>query len=450
MILSILYFFLFAWILLFAVSRFFLSCPAMLFHMLHKRNYDKGYKALYTGLMSIAAHNIPLARKMHSYVSQQHTFHNEYLVYLLEVQIALAERQYNIAHEKLEMMLQIPATREFAVYSLYFESCRIGDLNSAQRYATKALDISPDAPWVTEAVVQQYVLAKEWSRAITFLNQKKKNAKEWNRNRAILLIARSLENADKGDMIASYHDAIESLKLCDNSIMASICAAKSLISQNKKRKAEVILEKIWKVNPHPEIANIYTHLLSENTVGKLKRALRLEEINKESVESLVIVSKIALEMGSIDQAHAKAMLAMKIAPRKEIFLLLAQIEQANSHNTDKILYWTQSALHAMPDPLWISDDGYLSSVWLPLSPISKTLCYFEWKIPTKSPEYISSENINFSLEMAYPADDLQSMLNNGKKNHLPSIKKVSSFEDSTIHPLDPHIRQPDDPGIKEQ
>ncbi|WP_244668461.1 heme biosynthesis HemY N-terminal domain-containing protein [Candidatus Liberibacter africanus] len=136
-VLLIAYLFLLALMVIFSVSRFFLSFPSILVQMFRKRTYDKECQTLCTSIISIAAQNIPLARKMFSQISQGHISHNKSLVNMLEVQINLADKQYNVAREKLEMMLHISSTREFAIYTLYLESRRIGDLKSAQRYAKK-------------------------------------------------------------------------------------------------------------------------------------------------------------------------------------------------------------------------------------------------------------------------------------------------------------------------
>ncbi|MEG8099121.1 heme biosynthesis protein HemY [Candidatus Liberibacter brunswickensis] len=449
--LSIFYFLIFAFILISNISRFFLSFPSIILNTFQKHNSEKGYKSLYKGLISIAAQNVPLARKMFSYISKHHVFNKEPLAHMLEVQVALADKQYNVVHEKLGMMLNIPLTKEFAIYHLYLESFRRSDFKSAKHYAEQALKMYSDVPWAIEAIVQYYAIEKNWSKAINCLDEHKKikNNKTYDKNKAILLIASSLDNAKKGNIIDSYNDAIESLKLCNNSIMGSICAAKSLISQNKKSKAEVILEKIWKINPHPEIADIYTKILSKNPTEKLDKALKLEKINNKSIESMLIVSKTSLEAGNIDLARTKAMLAMQANPRKEVFLLIAQIEQESSNNLNKIFYWTQKALlNAIPDPLWISDDGYLSSTWLPISPLSKALCYFEWKIPTKSPEYIHYKDTISSIKLNNNMFNIQILSENDPKNYPFSSDKSPYFKDDNKIILDPHIRQLDDPGVK--
>ncbi|KJZ81414.1 heme biosynthesis protein HemY [Candidatus Liberibacter solanacearum] len=448
--LSIVYILIFTFMLISKISRFFLSCPSTIAHIFHKRNYAKGYKELSAGLISITAQNIPLARKMFSYLSHRHIFHNESLFHLLEAQIALSEKKHHIAREKFEMMLQIPETREFAIYNLYCESYRIGDLKSAQCYAKKALKISPYISWGIEAMLQYYALEKKWSKAIDFLNKHKKNEniETYNHHQAILLTARSLENAEKGDVVASYNDAVVVLKLCKHSIMASICAAKALILQNKKNKAAVVLEKIWEINPHPEIAYIYTIILSNNATERMNRALKLEAINKKNIESLITVAKISLETGNIQQAQTKAMLAAKANPRKGIFLLLAKIERASSNNLDKILYWTQRALYTEPDPLWISDDGYCSSTWLPLSPKTKRLCRFEWKVPAKIPEYTTNRDLISYEESETPMTHLQETKRNKNIKHpYPSIHQDYHPKNRNILSLDPSIRQPDDPGV---
>ncbi|MBL0849313.1 MAG: heme biosynthesis protein HemY [Candidatus Liberibacter ctenarytainae] len=439
--LSLVYFLLFAFLLL---SKIFFSFTSFLASIFQKHNHAKEFTALSTGLIAIAAQNKVLARKMSAYVSYKFTPQNESLIHLLEAQVALSDKEYLVAHAKFERMLQILPTREFALYGLYNESCRQGDFQSAKRYAERAIDISSKASWCVEAILYDYVSAKEWSKAIVFLNQHKNNIdiEEYNRNKSILLTARSLESLALNNVIAAYNDAIDALKLCNDSIMASISAAKSLILQKKTSKAEVILEKIWRINPHPEIAHIYTTISSNDSKEYLQRAFKLESLNKKSVESLIIIIKTALKNCDIDQARAKAMHAIKITPRKEIYLILAEIEQTYSHNLNQALYWTKKALYAIPDPLWIAEDGFLSETWLPASPISRKICNFSWNNPVKIPEY----NAYQCPKPSKLDNSTNSLIIDA--NNTSHIYKDLNFHNWSSVSFNPPLRQPDDPGIK--
>ncbi|MBY7649974.1 MAG: heme biosynthesis protein HemY [Candidatus Liberibacter europaeus] len=455
MALSLIYVLLLAVILIISVLRFFFSCPSILMKIFHKYSHNKKYSALSTGLIALAAQDIVLARKMSSAVSNKISPDNESLIHLLESQIALADEQHFTAREKFETMLKIPETQELALYGLYHDSCRIGDLKSAKYYAEKAMKISPNLSWCSEAILQYYVSVKEWSNAINFLNHQKNNGciKQYNSKKSILLIARSLENLSVDNASYAYKDAIESLKLCNDSIISSIVAAKALILKNKKGKAEAILEQMWTINPHPDIAHIYTTVLSKNPSERLKRALKLENLNKNNVESLIIVAKAALEEGNANQAHKKAMLAIEQEPRKKIFLILAEIAQTTSDDLESVIYWTQKALYAKPDPIWISEDGYLSEKWLPVSPISNKLCCFFWKIPTNSPEYISYQrSFKSSSNSEDYATDLQLFKQKAIKKPKPKFNNNPidhNGNNASIREINA-LRQPDDPGVKIQ
>ncbi|MBA5724156.1 heme biosynthesis protein HemY [Candidatus Liberibacter sp.] len=445
--LSLFYLLLLIFVLLLKISQSFLSWISFLTNIFQKHNRRNGYSALSTGLIAIAASNKILARKMFYHASRYLNSHNEPLLHLLETQIALADKQNHVAHKKFETMLNIPATQELALHGLYLESCRTNDLKSARRHAEKAMQISPHSYWSIDAVLQDYANNRKWSEAIDFLKRQKKintiDIDPDHRKEVILLQARSLDNLTANDIVSAYQDASAALNICSNSIIASISAARSLIAQKKTNKAEVILEKIWKTDPHPEIAHIYTTLLSKNKMENFKRSEKLESINKDNVESLLAVAKAALEIGDIDTARTKAMLAVQKHPRKGIYLLLSEIERANSQ---QILYWTQKALYAIPDPLWMAEDGFLSEKWLPISPISKTLCHFEWKVPIKITESIAS---------IYPQSPVESensekiILSQKQNNTEKSIPINLDYRMLDIMPLNMPLRQPDDPGVEE-
>ncbi|AHA28129.1 heme biosynthesis protein HemY [Candidatus Liberibacter americanus] len=445
--LSFVYVLLFALTFILAILRFFFDCPHAIVRVFNKHNYNKGYNDLSTGLIALAAKNKVLARKIASNISSKINPTTEPLVLLLESQLAIADHQHLVALEKFEMMLKIPATKEFALYGLYNESCRIGDLKSAKYYAEEAIKKSTNLEWCIDAVLQHYVHEKDWSNAINFLNQQKKSncIKDYNRKKSILLIARSLENLSIDNATSAYNDAMEALKICNDSIVAAISAAKALIIQNKINKAEKVLEQIWKINTHPEIANIYITLSSKNSSDKIKRALKLESINKNNVESLIAVAKTLLKEGNINQARKKAMYAAEKYPRKGIFLLLAEIEKSFPENINSVIYWTEKAINAIPDPIWIAEDGSLSEEWIPVSPVSGKICIFSWNIITKNNEYIYHKHQTSFFRQNIPENNLNLSKQNKK---IPKESKVFiNYHSNNRHQENNLLRQPDDPGV---
>jgi HemY protein len=69
-----------------------------------------------------------------------------------------------------------------------------------------------------------------------------------------------------------------------------------------------------------------------------------------------------------------------MASREAVYLLLADIEEAETGDQGRVRHWMAQALRAHRDPAWVAD-GVVSENWLPLSPVTGRLDAFEWKVP---------------------------------------------------------------------
>lgn len=134
-------------------------------------------------------------------------------------------------------------------------------------------------------------------------------------------------------------------------------------------------------DPHPQIAELYVRARSGDTaIDRLKRAERLESLKPNNIESLFAVAQAALDAKEFAKARAKAEAAARIEPRESIFLLMADIEEAETGDQGRVRYWMAQALRAPRDPAWVAD-GVVSEKWLPVSPVTGRLDAFEWKAP---------------------------------------------------------------------
>jgi HemY protein len=112
----------------------------------------------------------------------------------------------------------------------------------------------------------------------------------------------------------------------------------------------------------------------------LRRAERLESLKPNNTEALLAVAQAALDTKDFKRAREKAEAALRMDPREGIYLLLADIEEAETNDQGRIRHWMGQALRAPRDPAWVAD-GLVSERWLPLSPTSGRLDAFEWKRP---------------------------------------------------------------------
>lgn len=69
-------------------------------------------------------------------------------------------------------------------------------------------------------------------------------------------------------------------------------------------------------------------------------------------------------------------------PRQAGYLLMADIEEAESGDVGKVRQWLSKAVRAQRDPAWVAD-GVVSQNWGPVSPVTGRIDAFEWKVPVE-------------------------------------------------------------------
>ncbi|WP_454852407.1 heme biosynthesis HemY N-terminal domain-containing protein [Rhizobium binxianense] len=348
------------------------------------RKRDRGYQALSTGLIAAGAGNALLARKMAARTRGLIRADQEPLINLLEAQAALIEGRHDEARAKFEAMANDPETRELGLRGLYLEAKRLGANEAARQYAEKAADNAPYLPWAAQATLEYRSQSGRWDDAIRLLEQQKAarviEKVEANRLHAVLLTARAGEKLE-GDPAGARDDALQALKLAADFVPAALIAARVLFREDKLRKAASILEQAWKAGPHPEIGRTYVRARSgDSAYDRLKRAERLEGLRPNNVESLLVLAQAALDAQEYAKARAKAETAARMQPREAAFLLLADIEEAETGDQGRVRHWLAQALKAPRDPAWVAD-GFVSDKWLPVSPVTGRLDAFEWKAP---------------------------------------------------------------------
>lgn len=348
------------------------------------RKRDRGYQALSTGLIAAGAGNPLLARKMAARARGLLRADQEPLILLLDAQAALIEGKYDEARVKFEAMAADPETRELGLRGLYVEARRLGANEAARQYAEQAAETAPYLSWAAEATLEHHAQSGNWQAALDLLDRQKAahvvDKPSANRLKAVLLTAKA-EAVSEKDPAVARDTAIQALKLDKGFVPAALIAAKSYVREDNLRKAASVLEQVWKIEPHPEIAALYVRARGGDTaLDRLKRAERLQSLKPNHVESLLAVAGAALSARDLRKARDKAMAAARLDPREAVFLLLADIEEAETGDESRIRHWLAQALKAPRDPAWVAE-GTVSEHWLPVSPLTGKLGAFHWKVP---------------------------------------------------------------------
>jgi len=348
------------------------------------RRRDRGYQALSTGMIAAGAGDAAKARQMNKQAAKLIRSDQEPLINLLDAQASLLEGDHETARQKFEAMLDDPEMRLLGLRGLYLEAERLGDRAAARHYAGRAAEVAPQLAWASEATLEEKTERGDWDGALKLLDGQKSSRQVdrdvANRRRTVLLTAKAISLLDI-DPATARTAAFEANRLEPHFVPAALVAARALFRQDELRKGTRVLETAWKAAPHPEVADLYIRARPADAAqDRLARAKRLQSLKQNNPESALAVARAALDAGEYGLAREEAESAIRMQPREGAYLLLADIEEAETGDQGRVRQWLSKAVRAPRDPAWVAD-GYVSDRWAPISPMTGRLDAFEWKVP---------------------------------------------------------------------
>ena len=152
-------------------------------------------------------------------------------------------------------------------------------------------------------------------------------------------------------------------------VPAAVTAAQALFKLGDLKRGTKILEAAWKKEPHPEIADAHVHARpgdsTHDRLARAKKACRLaaQPCGKRAGRGPGRLPR----RGEYTEARKSIEAALRQEPREGIFLLLADIEEAETGEQGRVREWLARAVRAPRDPAWVAD-GFVSEKWAPASP----------------------------------------------------------------------------------
>jgi HemY protein len=297
----------------------------------------------------------------------------------------------------------------------------------------------------------------DWAGALALLERNAGTLAKaaYRRQRAVLLTARALVLEDT-DRDSARTFALEAHKLAPDLVPAAALAARLLSEQGEVRKASRIIDKAWRANPHPELAQALAELRSGDSArDRLKRIEALAQKSPGEIEAALALARAALDAQEFGKARA-ALTPYLAAPTRRVALLMAALERAEHSDEGRAREWLARALHAAPDPAWTAD-GHVSDRWLPISPVSGRLDAFAWRVPLtgivnaaviepeSSPKPIPAPTAIIPVETATDAQRDNEHPTPASTEVAPSRRGNKDAEPKP-EPVIPLVHAPDDPG----
>jgi HemY protein len=360
-----------------------LRTPRRVRRSLRERRRNRGHAALSRGLVAVASGDTRLASRFAG--EAERLAGSEPLTLLLRAQTAQLAGDRGAAEAAFRKMAERPDTHLLGLRGLYVEAQRRGDWDSARRHAEQAVRSAPALIWAGQAVFEFRCSSGDWAGALDALEANVRagliDKASYRRQRAVLLTARAMELQDN-DRSAAKALANEAAKLAPDLVAAVTLAARLAVEDGEFRRAGKLVEAAWRRNPHPDLADVYTHLrYGDAARDRLARAQHLARLRPGERESALAVARAALDAHEFAAARA-ALEPLAAEPTQRVATLMAELEEAEHGDAGRAREWMGRALRAARDPCWTAD-GIVSEHWLPVSPVSGRVDAFEWKVPVE-------------------------------------------------------------------
>ncbi len=419
------------------------------------RRQAKGREALSSGLIAVAAGDRDGAQS-HAKTAAA-ILGDDPMAKLLSAQAAQLRGDSTQVKRLFEEMAQHPDTRLLGLRGLHTEAVRQSDKKRALALAEEAVRLNPKVSWASQALLSYQSANQDWAAIDRTIDQQASakliDKPIANAKRAAVLTARAQETDGKSSD-ETVQLALRAHKLDPSLVPAALIASRQLSLAGSLRKASRILEKTWKLSPHPDLAEAYAHLRAgDSALDRLRRVRSL--VGKSGgIEGAVAIAAAGIEALEWKVAREALQPFAHDRPQARICGLMAEIEEGEFGDKGRAREWLARAVRAPRDPAWTAD-GYVAQSWLPVSPVTGELAAFTWKVPVEGIAYDSAEQPlpgEADEDDAVPGDDAVLVASNDD-DQAPDVntshEDVDASNEDDLEDQEPEeiedIAQPDAP-----
>ncbi len=308
---------------------------------------------------------------------------------LLIAQGAQTKGNTLLAEEYYRRLLEEDRTRFVGAQGLLGQMLDKGNDEKARKLAEKALTLKPDHAPTQDALLRLQHKAGDWQGARRTLVETKRTGRMpgdvYRRRDAVLALqqAQALEAEGKTDTARDL--ALEAHGASPGLVPAAVMAARAQIARGNARAAAKIVKKAWKLQPHPELAQVFAEIEpGEAPAARVKRFEKLltlvdhDEAAMTRAELLIAAEDFPAARRAIGNLH-------ETAPSQRVMTIMAAIERGEGSDDSVVRGWLARALTAPRGPRWVCDKcQHIHAQWAAICENCESFDTLSWHAPPDS------------------------------------------------------------------
>lgn len=379
------------WTLAYRFWRSVVSMPEVLKRYRWIKTREKGYQAITRGLVAIAAGDAVAAQRYADKANKM--VPDTPLAGLLRAQSALLGGNVPKARREFMQLLDDEEATFFGVRGLLAENLKEGNYGDALDLMRRADHLQPKRHWVIRTLFDLETRQREWQRAEKTLNRAKKlrvfDPATALSHQQCLWLAMAEEYLRDDNVVKAARYAQKSFSLDKSHTPSALVLVRALDRLGKQKKAVHVIEQAWKLNPHPDLSDLWARHMPKPSKKKkanyspyekgedaYKWMQRLYTLSPDHRLSAVALGRAALEARHYKEA--RELLTMGVDYRG-----LAKLEHLETGDDVKARQWLERAADAPPDYRWVCQHcGAISLDWAALCHDCGSFNAYEWVVPS--------------------------------------------------------------------
>jgi len=376
--------------ILYRIWRNIISIPKTYKSYKKHKNLIDGYEAISMGIAAIAAGDSKRALSYSNKAKEIIPDSGKGLILLLEAQSKRMNNQDDVEVTKIyEELANSKDMALLGVRGLVNNAMEHGDYSKALELAEKSYKANKKQVWLLKQIYTLQIHLGLWNEALKSLNKSLKvkatdKSPAYSDKASLLILL-----ADKDIQEKYIDDAIsnlkKSLKINAGFSPAAQRLSKIYIERGRRKAAINVIEKAWKIQPHPDLVPLWNILFiskkTDNSIDRLKWFEKLCNNNPNSAESQITLATIAISENLWGAAKSALKLAETIRPSSRLYRLWAELEEKSFKDTNKINKFLEKASLAEPDKIWVcKETGNTYNNWEAIAQPHKSFNTIIWDL----------------------------------------------------------------------